>query len=276
MQMQRQAGFGKRNTRSQSQQSVGPGKPHLSPAEQTTDAIYYTLFYTGIVASAFVFYAVIQFVTPITYPSQTIYYTNQQMASSNLSSFKLPKYRKQDEQKYGIDFSSILTPEEEEKTDFMRSVAVKCLPAGAPSSLVMPDKVYSAFVHSTKYLICAMNTNKKRFCNRAERMRLVEQLIQYKNRRQNALGVQRNRERLLASRQARQMVRMSRMIDNANKPRATNFPRVGKQIDARIAQAIKNLREEGYLAASDFGWFGLILPAEYAPMLSGSSSAPQC
>jgi hypothetical protein len=184
-----------------------------------------------------------------------------------------PEMRARFAQRYGIDVSGIILPAQREKSPAMRQVAERCMPthvAAGDNMIVMPMMAHAAFAVMTDYLICVMANDKARLCEPSERKRLVEQLVTFKERRQNVLAFERAREALLATPMAQFAMKMGEMTNSRNGP--VGRPFLGEEIDERITNAVAGLNREGYLTATDFSFMGLFLPAEYAPALAKNAS----
>ena len=218
--------------------------------------------------------ATAQFAFPVTYSSNSVYYSNMDLAQSAMARGMIKKYREKAEKRYGVDFSRVLTPADQEVSKDMKYVAQACLPSGGKKNVAMPSKVHEVYFRATNYLICAMATQTQRFCQPSERQRLVEQLMQYKDRRQNALAVERVRDAILKTAGAQHQIRMMRMVKGGT-PRNIN-PKIGNELDQRIGVALAKLHTNGFISPSDFSWMGLVLPAEYAPFLTGEVTNASC
>jgi len=117
--------------------------------------------------------------------------------------------------------------------------------------------------NATDYLICVMSTELARLCESGERDRLVEQLHQYRERRQNLLGLDQYHEWFA------EKVASSKLAQYQSEQFQTIT-------DRRLVAALSNLIVNGYLSPSDFGWMGLYLPEEYADALSVGRRAKAC
>lgn len=174
------------------------------------------------------------------------------------------------EKKYAIDFSEILTLPDVETTLNMKYVANTCLPSHQFKSLVLPNVAYKTFRYATTYLICAMETRKQRFCQSDERKRLIGQLMKYRILHQHIVGWERARLGTNAGVMDKELLinqrQMDETLDRAPKAPRPN-PNISLDLDARITERLAVLNQEGYISPMDFGWWGWILPVEYAPFL---------
>jgi len=223
---------------------------------------------------------------PHTYAAKRVHYNNAQIAYGALSGGLLPEYKEKAEVRYGIDFRRILTPAFEEKTKAMQQVARSCLPKREHENFTIAGPggdAYKMYGNATDYLICVMSTELARLCESGERDRLVEQLHQYRERRQNLLGLDQYHEwfaeKVASSKLAQYQSEQFQTITEANTdvtPAPKAAWRIGTDLDRRLVAALSNLIVNGYLSPSDFGWMGLYLPEEYADALSVGRRAKAC
>jgi len=128
-----------------------------------------------------------------------------------------------------------------------------------------------------------MTNERARLCESHERQRLVEQLIQYLDRRQNVIALQRYEDRFNARIEASATARYQQEMYQQHAELVANQPvapaaagRIETSFDPRVAAGVTALVSNGYLSASDFGWLGLFLPEEYAPILGGETFVRSC
>ncbi len=214
---------------------------------------------------------------PITHAGAEVRYNPVQMAEAAFSTGATEENAGDAALSLSMDFSRILTRAAMENSDVMRHVASKCLPEEVPT-LVMPGgSAMRAFDKATDYLDCAMRTQAQRFCNLSERQRLIEQLIQYRDRRQNVLAVVATRRALMSSRMAqRQLAGMQAVAEASGETLALPTDPGTDTISPRILRGVTYLVENGLLARSDFGFFGLYLPEEYLPALMTERTVATC
>ena len=243
----------------------------------------------GIVAlgSVFVAACLLIFSAPHTYASKTINYNTGQMVEGSLSEGLLPEYKADLEARLGVDFGGILTPASEEKTEPMQRVAIACLPKGKFKSFVLPGgrgtQVLEAYGQATDYLVCAMANERARLCQSHERERLVEQLMQYRERRQNVLALHRYEDRTKEKIKKSAVAQYQKAqyeehasLQNGHTAAPVAAGRIGMNFDPRITTGITELVKNGLLSASDFGWLGLYLPEEYVASLSADTYVRSC
>ena len=218
------------------------------------------------------------------YHESKVHYSGMQLAGFAMGRLADPEKQRQREARMAVDFSQILRDPNTETSQYMELVADSCMPASRASAPIMPNKIYPAYAQAVGYLSCAMNTYKERLCHQSERTRLVGQLRQYLTVHQHVLGVQRNRQELMkgkmANSMAKQFKKWDAMINDGKKKRrrvVVEPPIIPETIDSRISARLAALTRDGYISASDFGWMGLVLPAEYAPYLAEKpQNAPAC
>jgi hypothetical protein len=182
----------------------------------------------------------------------------------------------------GLDFSIILTPWSLETSNVMKMVAFACLPQEEFEQRSMPTKAHGTFAQATDYLACAMRRNKARLCHADYRQRLVAQLMQYRTLRQHMFGIERARERALeelASDPLGKVMELQRKFEalsGMEKSPPASIPKIGQELDPRIAGGLTELNREGYISLSDFTWSGILGPAEYMPYLDRGEAGRIC
>lgn len=221
-----------------------------------------------------------------TYPSSRVHFRANDIARELGA---IHGYERRSASKYTIDFSPILTPSRLETTHAMKAVARKCLPRVAYRRKVSPGQANVAYLNATGYLVCALKFKKQRLCDPQERVRLAGQLSHYLHIRENIFGIDRARKKITPAlieevrmRDANKQYLVS-LSERVNNPITTDvsallaMPGHSKQLDPRIEDGIEALVKAGYLSASDFGFFGLILPNAYAhALVSPRLSSPSC
>lgn len=223
--------------------------------------------------------SVVWLMTPFTQQASSVSYSVNQVkgilgfesAKPLLSKEALKDY----EDKFGINVSEIMLPAARERSIAMRQVAEQCITtmvdADSPM-IVMPTNSFAAFSVMTDYLICAMKTDTQRLCDVTERQRLVTQLMRYRQFREQVRGFERGIKAMLDIPIMQFGFKMSRAHQGPQGP--VGLPTIGDDFDPRITAGIATLNRAGHLAAADFPYGGLILPAEYAPSLT--NRATQC
>jgi hypothetical protein len=129
-----------------------------------------------------------------------------------------------------------------------------------PTDLEAP-MIQMTYREGAAYLACVMQTEQQRLCQPYFRKSLVSQLRSYADMRAKYL---RQREERAGSFMA---LAMGDDNDEFAPTRDTSGVSTGTAthpLDSRIGDAVRNLSRQGYLAKSDFGWFGLNVPAEIA------------
>ncbi len=214
---------------------------------------------------------------PLTHAGAAVHYNGMEMANSALHKGMLKEYRDEATERLSMDFSRILTPVQLEATDIMRHVAKECLPEKVPE-YVMPGRgAYKAYEMATDYLVCAMQSQAHRFCHPAERARLVEQLLQYRDRRQNVLAIEASRNAMMKNRAAQQQLAIVKSIAASSGQTLAAEPEpVGDEIDSEVMRSLAHLVANGLMARSDFGYMGLYLPEEYVSALMTEKTAATC
>ena len=203
---------------------------------------------------------------PFTTPAKSVYYSNRDLARSDLATGMLPEFREKEVNKYRLDFSLLRPQEGLADKEVEQILTQNCMPNRGYKSYSMLNEAHSTFARATSYLICAMKTEVSRLCNDVHRKYLVAQLMQYRALRQNLLGIERARAALLRNPMAKVFQDISQQIEGG--PRRNSNPKIGKWLDARLGRNLRILVQSGYISASDFGFMGISLPAEYAPYLT--------
>ena len=127
----------------------------------------------------------------------------------------------------------------------------------------------ASLLRSAVYVDCLMATDPRRFCEAPHRKDLVGALRSHLA----LMGRVRNEWRFFSA--ARQLqtgpaaesgpgdgeIRSSPTCTSSR----PDYP--SSKVDARIVDGLKELAEHGFVSASDFGWFGLSIPAGLEPSL---------
>ena len=174
-------------------------------------------------------------------------------------------------EEHGVDFSRIMTPADKETTPAMQGIASKCA-ATAPRELVVNHIAAPRLYRQAKrYLICAMQTDRGRLCNAADRERLVEQLMAYRDVRQSIVAINGAMDELNAFARAYPSYQLPAYLNpsmGADGTMVASKTPMGDTINPRITSGLAVLVTNGYLSPSDFGYFGLYLPEEYVDVLT--------
>ncbi len=215
---------------------------------------------------------------PYSYGSQVVRYTKSDIKDAINYKKDPKKYSAIKDSGILIDFTNIIAPKETISTsEAMRTVSRKCRQGRSSHfSSVAPHKVHRAFDKVTKFLNCAMRTDISRFCHQSERKLLVNQLIDYKQKRQNVLAFEKYRDKVVASREALRKSRKERGEPIPDRLDITNA-KIPQEFNPTIIASIEYLVKNGYLSAADFGYYGLYVPEEYQKSLSlGSERYAVC
>lgn len=219
-----------------------------------------------------------------TYAADEVYYTHSNLTV--MDDLIKPKTRRTEEEwarlrkKYSVDFSPILTPIDQEQSEAMMVVANECLPPHKIKTQVVVKKAHKVFGLATDYLVCAMETEKTRLCLPDERQRLVQQLMAYRTLRQHLIGYEQAYSAIFNNPMAKDVRAITKILGQVDpkfkEPRKPNL-NIGKDLHGRIGEHLKTLNHEGFIAAADFGWDGLLIPSEFSSYLAdGVEGDSQC
>jgi len=208
---------------------------------------------------------------PYSYGSQKVHYTRGNIAEAN----KLLKLETKDrlaaDPKLLIDFTTIVTSPNRATSEAMKAVAQTCKQGRASAlAMVPPDKAHRAFEKATKFLTCAMAKQPARFCSAAERKLLVDQLMDYKEKRQNVLAFEKYRDKAIVAHESYRDLKRSQG-SAVPPPLEISKVELPENIDAGLLRQLANLVSNGYISAKDFGYHGLYVPTEYQSALSGGA-----
>ena len=231
------------------------------------------------VVGSFVMLGIVVMGAPYTYGSQVIHYSKKNIDKAH-EFVKLSKNEREDEDidaKLLVDFTTVITTPNDAKTEAMKKVAATCRQGRASTlNAITPDKVHAAVKKATKFLTCAMPTERTRFCAADERQLLVSQLMEYKERRMNAFAFEKYRAKRIEDHEAYRQT----MRDQGGKvPAALDFPKaeLDVEVDAGLLRQLRHLVANGYISAADFGYYGLLVPTEYhAALKNGADRFAPC
>jgi len=208
---------------------------------------------------------------PYSYGSQKIHYSGGNISQAK-ELLKLDKKERADaDPKLLIDFTSIVIPPTRAPSEAMKAVAQTCRQGRAASLVsIPPDKAHDAFNKATKYLTCVMATDPARFCSATERKILVDQLMDYKEKRQNVLAYEKYRDKAII---AHESYRDLKRNQGAKVPPPLEISKatLPEEIDGGLSRQLQNLVSNGYISAKDFGYRGFYVPEEYQTALSGGA-----
>lgn len=204
---------------------------------------------------------------PYSYGSQRIHYSGDLMRQARNLADASKQERAKADPRVLVDFTKIIIQPGRAETEAMKKVAVACR-QGRGSSLtqVTPNEIHRGFEKSTKFLNCAMVTESSRFCSADERQTLVGQLMDYKEKRQTVIAFEKYRDNTVTAynefreSQREAGVKVAKPLDMTDKKMDPDF-------DAAVLRNIEVLVKNGYLSPSDFGYYGLYVPAEYSDAL---------
>lgn len=208
---------------------------------------------------------------PYSYGSQRIHYSGGNISKAKELLQLDKKERAEADPKLLIDFTTIIIPPARATTEAMKTVAQTCRQGRAATLVaITPDKAHDAFAKATKYLKCAMVTEPGRFCFAGERKVLVEQLMDYKEKRQNALAYEVYREKAVVAHESFRDLKRQQG-GTIPPPLEVSKDKVGDSLDAGLLMRLENLVSNGYIAAKDFGYYGFYVPDEFQSALSGGA-----
>jgi len=208
---------------------------------------------------------------PYSYGAQVIHYSKDNInearklvaEGTNLSKDE----RDEVDPKVLVDFTTVIITPDKAQSNALKKVATTCR-QGRPSTLesVTPEKLHGAFRKATKHITCAMSTERARFCDAGERAILVEQLNAYKERRQNVFAFEKYRDKAI---EKWEKFREFKRQEGGNVPGPLNISKktMNPEMDPGVLKQLEFLVRNGYLFASDFGYYGLYVPSEYADVL---------
>jgi len=208
---------------------------------------------------------------PYSYGSQRIHYSGGNITKAKELLQLDKKDRADADPKLLLDFTTIIIPPARATTEAMKTVAQKCRQGRAATLVaITPDKAHDAFAKATKYLKCAMVTKPERFCFAEERKLLVSQLMDYKERRQNALAFELHREKVIVAHESFRDLKRQQG-GNVPPPLDISMETLDETIDAGLLFQLERLVSNGYITAKDFGYYGFYVPSEFQSALSGGA-----
>lgn len=229
------------------------------------------------VVGTFAMLGILLAAAPYSYGSQRVHYGSGHIKSALKLVVQEKSERGEVDPKVLIDFTNIIRPVGSGNSPAMNRVSQACGASRAKSlTEVTPDKVHRAFAKATKYLTCAMATERTRFCAPAERAQLVEQLMDYKEKRQNVLAFEKYRDKAII---AHKMFADSQRLAGASPPPPHGLPLtvMNPEIDPALLAQVEFLVKSGYLSPADFGYYGMYIPTEYHGSLTvGAETFARC
>ena len=208
---------------------------------------------------------------PYSYGSQRIHYSGGNITKAKELLELDKKDRAEADPKLLLDFTTIIIPPARATTEAMKTVAQTCRQGRAATLVtITPDKAHDAFAKATKYLKCAMVTEPARFCFAEERKLLVGQLMEYKERRQNALAFELHREKVVVAHESFRDLKRQQG-GKIPPPLEISMVTLPEEIDAGLLLNLERLVSNGYISAKDFGYYGFYVPKEFQTALSGGA-----
>lgn len=210
---------------------------------------------------------IVTFGAPYSYGSQRVHYSGEQLRQARNLADASKKERAAADPRVLIDFTKIITSPAKATSESLKIVATTCRQGRSSSfSQVIPGKMHRAFDKSTKYLNCAMATEVNRFCFAEERKFLVDQLMDYKEKRQHVVAFEKYRDGLVASSEAFREDQRKAGV-SVPPPLDITDAKMDPEFDATLLQNLELLVKNGYISAKDFGYRGFYVPEEYADAL---------
>jgi len=208
---------------------------------------------------------------PYSYGSGVVHYNTENVRKArdlaSLGSKLTPEQREEAGDKLLIDFTDVMVPPDLMVSAAAKNAAQTCRQARASKlKTIIPDDVHSVFGKATKYMTCIMATQRQRFCDAGERAVLVEQLMAYKERRQNVLGFEKYRDREVRNWDEYRDFQREQGEPDPGPLKITDV-KIDEDLDPAFLAQMEFLMRNGYLSAKDFGYYGLYVPGEYADIL---------
>lgn len=219
--------------------------------------------------------------TPFTHGAKRVVHSNADLAEAAFSTQSMiQEFKHPAIVRLAADFRGILTSPDQEGSPAMQAVAQTCLPEDAPSRVMPGPRVIAAHQKAGAYLACAMATQTHRFCYTGERERLIGQLDIYRTNRQKALAYLRQKIALLSDPAAQDLIKMQQRVQGFVVDGKVVMPQMPSladaDIDGEVLTGLATLVENGLMTRSDFGYFGLYLPAEYLSALMTERTHNAC
>ena len=221
------------------------------------------------VIGSFVMLGIVVMGAPYSYGSQQVRYESRDVKQAKSLVSLGKKEREEADPKLLIDFTKIITPMDKARSPAMKKVAQTCR-QGSRTALeaVTPNKAYKSFKKATRFLTCAMATERDRFCHAEERQLLVDQLLEYKERRQNVFAFEKYREKALAKREKFNQAQIEAGQTPFPPLVFENTATLEREIDPGLLSQLENLVANGYISPTDFGYHGFYLPTEFRDALA--------
>ena len=188
--------------------------------------------------------------------------------------------------RYAVHIRDIVPPARN-ASPAMRKIAEYCIKTTFPEIVSMKD-ARKWFRPVTEYLSCAMKFRQRRFCDPAERRRLVSQLLAYSDMHQKLLGLSRFQRHMsttpivqinkeVQQRMIHSMLSKERIRELQREVRVMLKVPVTPNLPPQIVYGLRDLVRKGYITPYDFSWSGLSVPRPYAAAFTGwRPVAPPC
>lgn len=203
---------------------------------------------------------------PYSYGSQKVYYGGGTVTAAKELQKMGTKERDAANPALLIDFTTVITPVDTAPTAASKRVARACS-QGRANTLeeIRPDEVHDAFKKATRFITCAMQTEPQRLCLAEERAFLVDQLMEYKERRQNVMAFEIYRDKEI---EAYELYRTQMREGGIERP-PLDMPKdvMPKEIDPGLLAQLEWLVKNGFIGPVDFGYYGFYVPEEYQETL---------
>jgi len=214
---------------------------------------------------------------PYTYGAPKVFYSPASILEAERLAEAGHSERAEADPKLLVDFTGVISNPKKAQTDAMAKVATICRQSGSHRmEQVEPERLHRSLNKATRFLTCAMTTAPQRLCNAEERKTLVDKLVGYSELREHALGFEEFRERAVAERE--QMRDYQRENGRKIMPSLEfHAESLGDGLDRTFRRNMETLVRNGYLKASDFGYFGFYVPRIYGDVLRvGADRSAYC
>lgn len=223
------------------------------------------------VVGSFLMLGIVVMGAPYTYGSQMVWYNQDHFREADKLDTATKKERMEADPKILIDFTEIITPADLAPSEAMKKVARACR-QGRPEDLrfMKPKHSYKGLIKARKFLTCAMAMERQRFCFAEERKLLVDQLMAYKERRQNVMGLERYWTKM---NERHEQFRDAQREKGELVPPPMDIPKfdIEDDIDPNLLAQLENLVVNGYIGPADFGYMGFYVPGEYREAITAGA-----
>ncbi len=204
---------------------------------------------------------------PYTYGAPKVYYSPSTMLEVDRLAEAGHSERAEADPDLLVDFTDVVFTPKSANSDAMAKVATICRQSGTRlMEEVMPQHLHRSYHKATRFLACAMATLPERLCNAVERKTLVDKLVGYSELRENVIGFEKFREQAIAEREEMREYQRE-MGRKVMPPLDFHSDSLGDGLNRTFQRNMENLVRNGYLKASDFGYFGFYVPRIYGDTL---------